>query len=367
MISISPISGLGEKGPACFLLRIKNTNILLDCGRGPDNNKTPTVSKLPKVIDAVVFSHLHNDHIGAQELIKNHTIKEVWATKLTWKKLVHTNFAGSKCKVLPANGHCLIAELDVQTGRTGHVAGGVWVHFKDEGGLTYLSDIQPESITYAFDPPPPSKTMIMDASYKTWDVPLSDSVESFKKELQPRTLFPVSPYGRAAEMALIAYRQEKKISVCSKVYSALIDLLNNSEYLKTECIAEIEQLLQYVVVVYDVADYTRTCDLPIFATSAQLTDGFSDRLLHFYGERLSVALTGHIAQGSQAQKEFEKGSATFIRWPVHPTFSQQIELLVNTKPRHTILAFAEDVDVSPYEKKYSCDYYTDGSKAILID
>lgn len=367
MITISPISGLGEKGPACFLLRIKNKNILLDCGRGPDNNKSPTVSKLPKVIDAVVFSHLHNDHIGSQELIKNHTIKEVWATTLTWKKLVHTNFAGSKCKVLPANGHCSIAGLDAQTGRTGHVAGGVWVRFKDEGGITYLSDIQPDSITYAFDTPPPSKTMVMDASYKTWDVPMVDSIESLKKKLQPMTLFPVSPYGRAAEMALIAYRQGKEIGVCSKVYSALIDLLNNSEYLKTECIADISQLLQHVVVVFDVNDYSRTCHLPILATSAQLTDGLSSSLRHFYGDRLNVALSGHIAQGSQAEKEFEKGSATFMRWPVHPTFSQQVDLLVNTKPSHTILAFAKDVDPSLYEEKYLCSYYIDGNKEITID
>lgn len=54
--ALRPISGIGSKGPACFLLETGGTRLLLDIGEGPPPGKFPDVAGLPRV-DAVILSH----------------------------------------------------------------------------------------------------------------------------------------------------------------------------------------------------------------------------------------------------------------------------------------------------------------------
>ena len=57
------ISGVGAKGPACFLLEVAGKRLMLDLGEGPPPGLFPNVDDIGP-IDALVLSHGHRDHVG---------------------------------------------------------------------------------------------------------------------------------------------------------------------------------------------------------------------------------------------------------------------------------------------------------------
>src|SRR4029079_8500445 len=57
------ISGVGAKGPACFLLEAQGKRLMLDLGYGPQPGLWPNVDDVGRV-DALLLRHSHKDHIG---------------------------------------------------------------------------------------------------------------------------------------------------------------------------------------------------------------------------------------------------------------------------------------------------------------
>ena len=49
---LTALSGLGVKGPACFLLEAEGRRLLLDLGRGPDGDALPDLAGVGRV-DAI--------------------------------------------------------------------------------------------------------------------------------------------------------------------------------------------------------------------------------------------------------------------------------------------------------------------------
>src|SRR5688500_4690427 len=60
---VTPVSGCGGKGPACFLVEAEGARVLLDLGYGPQPGACAAVSGVGPV-DAPLPSHGHRDHDG---------------------------------------------------------------------------------------------------------------------------------------------------------------------------------------------------------------------------------------------------------------------------------------------------------------
>src|ERR1051326_5149207 len=73
------ISGVGAKGPACFLLEVAGKRLMLDLGEGPPPGVLPDVENVGP-IHALLLSHGHRDHIGGLSLLGKRGHPPIYAT-----------------------------------------------------------------------------------------------------------------------------------------------------------------------------------------------------------------------------------------------------------------------------------------------
>ncbi|NBB81881.1 MAG: MBL fold metallo-hydrolase, partial [Alphaproteobacteria bacterium] len=136
MPRLIPLSGLGTKGPACFLVEADRARLLLDLGAGPDGGRRPDVGGVGSV-DAVLLSHAHPDHAGALDLLPALGDPPVHATPRVAAHVVGFGGPAAVRPDLPTAGTVEIAGIPVTTGRSGHAPGGVWLHLGVGQGLFY--------------------------------------------------------------------------------------------------------------------------------------------------------------------------------------------------------------------------------------
>ena len=163
------ISGVGKKGPACFLIEAGGRRFLLDLGEGPPPGALPDLDGIGR-IDAVILSHGHRDHVGGLPLLPKLGNPPVYATDVVARALPQ----GMTVKSLPVGGTADVLGIVVTTGRNGHAPGGIWLHFAINDGFLYTGDYSAESPLYAYDPPPqPAATALIDCSYADYQKPLA--------------------------------------------------------------------------------------------------------------------------------------------------------------------------------------------------
>jgi Cft2 family RNA processing exonuclease len=164
------VSGVGAKGPACFVVEAGGRRLMLDLGEGPPPGLLPDVDRLGPV-DAVVLSHGHKDHVGGLSLLPKLGNPPVYATETVARGLPKD----LTIRPLPLSGGGAVLGIAVETGRNGHAPGGIWLRFGIGDGLLYTGDVCSESILYAYDPPATAAaTALIDCSYGNYQRPLAE-------------------------------------------------------------------------------------------------------------------------------------------------------------------------------------------------
>ena len=330
------VSGVGVKGPACFVLEAAGKRIMLDLGEGPPPGLLPNIDGLPP-LDALVLSHGHKDHVGGMALLQKLGNPPVYATDIAARALPKD----FQVRPLPVGGTCEVLGIEVTTGRNGHAPGGVWLHFAVAGGFLYTGDFSAESILYAYDPPVKSApTALVDCSYALHDRPLEQCWNDLKPlaERGP-LLLPVPANGRGPEIALELSRLgfAGDIYIDEAMRNALRLLGDGASIsLRGGVAGEIAQLAEAAKPIEGARGV-------MLAASADGASGATARLLQEWGHAAEPAIvfTGYVTPDTPAQRLVQSGRAQFVRWNVHPRISDVVALAQAVKPKTIIPAFCD--------------------------
>ncbi len=333
-MKLTPVSGLGMKGPACFLVESGDARLLLDLGHGPDPNMWPDVSSVGRV-DAVLLSHSHNDHAGGLELRSQIGDPPVYASEIA-AVLVRGHDAIAS---LPLRGTTKVCGVRVTTGRNGHAPGGIWLHLDVGDGVLYMGDNCTESFLYAFDPPPAAATVIVDSSYGDYDVSMSDCLKVFDAVFDaPPVLLPVPAAGRGPEMALYVLRRGGDLPhIDEGIRTGIANLLERSRACLLPGVeADLARLQREAPAV----DGGRGV---MVAVSGDALSGAARRLVTEWEFQPTPAIvfTGYRPPGSPSDRLTRSGRARFLRWNVHPRLSDNARLVRETGAKTVLPAFGD--------------------------
>jgi Cft2 family RNA processing exonuclease len=329
------VSGLGAKEPAAFVVEAEQGRLLLDCGEGPEPGRMPDFAAIGTV-DAVILSHSHKDHTGALRFIERIGSPPVYATEPVLRLL--PSIAGN---VIPIRGRTKVCDVEVESGVDGHAPGGVWLRLAVGAGLLYMGDHSVESTVFAFDPPPATATMILDASYG--DAETTQECQRGALAGLAATgplLLPVPADGRGPEIAMFLQAEGFDVAIDEAVRTAATLLTQAARIsARGESLAALKRLVRDA----------RPLEADAPARGAMVAHGGSGdagvaaALIRRWREERSPAIvfTGHLPAGSTGRMLVDSGRAQFHRWNVHPTLSQNLALIARVDPRRVVPAFGD--------------------------
>ena len=233
-VYLTAFGGSGENGRNCYAIGMDDSFILLDCGvkreiaDGQVGFYPALTREIVSRIKAVFLSHCHEDHVAGLPLLyelgytgkvygTRETIAEAPGFVRKWMGYVEKNRGVLPFKPESADliqfaplemGRQEIEGIALETGRSGHVLGGVWYIFTIDGKrLLYTGDMCREPGVLAFDQPGCCDAAIMNAAYAGKKIVQSQQFSALLDSVKScalsggKVLLPVPPKGRGIEIA----------------------------------------------------------------------------------------------------------------------------------------------------------------------
>lgn len=329
--------GDGPKHPACFLVRFGARRFLLDCGAGAGSEPAmPDLSGLDAPPEAILLSHQHPDHIGALHLWDRLGRPPVYATGAV-ARAVEARFPIT-CRLLPYRGTVDFDGIRLTTGGSGHAPGGVWLHLAGPGAqLLYMGDHSVESLLYPYDAPPAAETLILDASYDLDDGAQEDRrLAILARMADGPALLPLPAEGRGLEILLLAARLGLPLpAICERLRESGTALAADEALpLRPGCREELMRVLAAA------PDAVPGRDCPVLLADPHLERAENAALLDTWlNSARPILLTGHVAPGTRSWQLRQQGRAEWLRWNVHPRFSDNLALVGAVGARAVLPAF----------------------------
>jgi predicted metal-dependent RNase len=398
--------GAGEHGRSSYLLQGKNSQhgILLDCGvkkEGPGEYPLLDTDIIPH-LQAVFLSHAHEDHsIALPLLYKYGYTGKVWTTKATveqlpdyfdaWDKYVASQSAQlpyeEKDKqaiqfmyleehVPPQTWLTIAPNLRLQWGRSGHLAGSVWLALEWEGKIVFFSgDYTEESQLLIADSPiiidsranDVAHLSIIDAAYgadpEEQHVKLQQLEAAIHNTLQQEgsVLLPVPIHGRSQELIVWASEcfPDHPLIVEEALVTPLRALNDKAEWLKEDAIQRVEALFnRNNLCIVSNSDERAQALLNLKGAIVFTNDGMMQSAkAQAYFHQLSaspdnhIIFTGHLAVGSFGHRLIKPSlieettsdircKVSLIRYKVHQGLPDIRKMLQMVPSHRTVLAHA---------------------------
>lgn len=339
MPKLTAISGVGVKGPACFIFEHNGKRLLLDLGKGPDDELLPDIGPIGTV-DAILFSHGHIDHTGGLCLWEKLGCPPLYATRPTISLSLHSALK----KARPIEDCQFICGIPIEIGSCGHAPGAIWMRLGGEAGLLYSGDISLESTLFRASIPLRAAALILDASYATDNTLLPAQITALEDAITGPTLLPCPAGGRGLEIALHFLKQGYEVQLCPSHRRVAEILLEHTEWLTKNGQNELRFILKHCLNLKETSPLKGI----MIAASANAESGTAKEIaerIRTDGHR-NIIFTGHIASGTFASELLDSGKARFLRWNVHPPFADQVRLVEAISPCKMLATFCSEAALS---------------------
>lgn len=333
--------GVGEKGRTCIGVEHDGTRLLLDVGvdtsaQGAAYYPAITRAELER-IDAIIVTHAHEDHVAAlgwclangfsgRILMTAESAAETDATLAAYATPQERSLAKAAAVEIVAPGpDFAIGPITIRTGRSGHVVGGIWCHLSAGGrSLGYCGDVVPDSPVFAMDDLPRCDLLLVDASYGADRIPAVERGAAIKRWLASHpqgAVLPTPLSGRSVELIGLI---ETPIAIHPSMRAALAQQIAASTWLKPGAADTLSARFAEALL------WEEGQALP--AAALLVDDGMGlagpsrAALAQARIERHPVLLTGGIPKGSPADLMLAAGEAEWLRFPTHPTLTENTAL-----------------------------------------
>jgi hypothetical protein len=334
--------GFGEKGRTSLAIESAGTRLLLDAGvktsatGEPDYYPAITPEALRET-DAIVITHGHEDHVAALGWCIEHGFGGRIHMTAQTRREADESLAGyatpaqrdlvraASIGPLPVNDGALrIGGLTVRTGRSGHIAGGVWCAVSDgRVQFAFCGDVVPASPVFAMDPLPACDAMALDASYGDDDVSAAEraaQVALWVGAHPDGCILPTPRFGRSAELLAVV---PGTIALAPGMREALQAQVDDTAWLAADAARALPPRLA-TAIDWDGGPLPRAALLCHDAMG--LAGPSRDILRRARAERIPTLFTGHLPAGSPGERMVADGAAAWTRLPTHPTLSENCAL-----------------------------------------
>lgn len=336
--------GFAEKGRTSLGVEADDYRLLLDAGvktsaRGDADYWPALGAEELRAQDAIVITHAHEDHVAALGWCIEHGFRgRVFMTAETARELdgciADYADASHRARVRAAHIETLgvgdnalqLGPLRIGTGRSGHVAGGVWCSVDDvRTRIVYCSDVAPGSPVFAMDHLPRCDALVIDASYGddvTDAATRAAAIAAWVASHPGGCVLPTPLYGRSAELLAIV---TGRLALAPGMREALTSQIDASAWLAADIAARLAARLAACV------DWHPDDPLPnaaLLCHDAMGLSGTSPAILQrARTERKPTLFTGHLPADSPGERMVAGGAGEWMRLPTHPTLPENVALV----------------------------------------
>ena len=357
-MQISLYGGFGEKGRTCVGVESGGYRVLLDAGvmtsaRGYASYHPAIGAEALRAHDAIVLAHAHEHHVGAlgfciangfrgRIFMTPETARESRAILADYAEPSHAALSrAATSEPLPLGDDALaLGPFTLSTGRSGHIAGGVWCALDDgRTRLVYCSDVAPASPVFAYDPIRRCDALIIDASYAddaTSAVGRAADIATWIGARPQGCVLPTPLFGRSAELLAIV---PEPIALAPGMRDALSEQLEAADWLIDGVAGRLRAKLARA------SDHDGKSALPraaLLCHDGMGMSGVSPAILALARASAHPTLfTGHVPGRSPGEHMVRDGLAAWIRLPTHPTLPENVALCAAAAP-HLVLGHSCD-------------------------